>query len=264
MMPDSFPEICFAQKPIDKRDRIFILGSNVPVSPHEDVYIRIRRKEGHLLTDGQVIALPEKAPDPSFMKLWKMRKESSETVIKNLRAKNKKLTILELGCGNGWFSHALSQIPDSEVLGMDLNFTELNQASRLFSNKNLNFAFGDIEKDILVSESFDIITLNASIQYFQSAPNLLNTLVPLLKIQGEIHILDSPFHKSVADQKEARERSRIYFEKMGESEMMNHFHHLLWSEIETHNPEIHFFNRSRLKKILRIPQNPMPWIIIRS
>ena len=260
MLP-SFPHFCFTQPHPEKKDGIFLLETMLKEGKHEEVYIRIREKEGHLLRDTQVLTLPDQAPAPEFQRLWVMRKQSAVSVCNQL-ARESNPVILELGCGNGWFSHMLSEISGSSVIGMDMNLTELKQAARLFQKDNLAFAFGDIERDPLLQETFDYIVLNAVIQYFNDIPGVLSTIRKLLKKNGEIHILDSAFHRTTTDQEKARARSRDHFAQMGEPDMIHHFHHPLWSEIESFQPKIRHFNRNLLKKLLRIPQNPMPWLVI--
>jgi ubiquinone/menaquinone biosynthesis C-methylase UbiE len=257
----SFPDYCFTQSHPEKKDGVFMLETRLTEGKHEEVYIRIREKEGHLIGDTQVLVLPDQAPSTEFDRLWVMRKQSAVAVCNQLASKPNPV-ILELGCGNGWFSRMLSGISGSSVIGMDMNLTELKQAARLFQKDNLAFAFGDIKRDPLLPETFDFVVLNAAIQYFNDIPGLLHIVRKLLRKNGEIHILDSAFHRTKADQEKARTRSREHFAQMGEPHMIHHFHHPLWSEIESFQPKVRHFNRNLVKKFLRIPQNPMPWVVI--
>ncbi len=55
--------------------------------------------------------------------------------------------ILELGCGNGWLSHLLSQSLQRDVCGIDVNRTELTQAARMFGHdQRLSFIAADIQR----------------------------------------------------------------------------------------------------------------------
>jgi ubiquinone/menaquinone biosynthesis C-methylase UbiE len=260
-MRPSFPHSLFTKLHPDHKDGVFLLETNLKEGKHEEVYIRIRENEGHLINDAQVQALPDQAPSTEYDRLWVMRKQSAVAVCNQLARKSNPV-ILELGCGNGWFSHMLSGIPGSSVIGMDMNLTELKQAARLFQKNNLSFAFGDIEQHPLLPETFDFVVLNAAIQYFSDTPGLLHMIRKLLKKNGEIHILDSAFHRTTAAQEKARASSKEYFAQMGEPDMIHHFHHPHWSGIESFHPKIRHFNRNLLKKLLRIPQNPMPWVVI--
>lgn len=65
MLP-SFPHSSFTKSHPDHKDGVFLLETNLKEGKHEEVYIRIREKEGHLLSDPQVLALPDQAPSTEF------------------------------------------------------------------------------------------------------------------------------------------------------------------------------------------------------
>ncbi|WP_431210720.1 methyltransferase domain-containing protein [Puia sp. P3] len=65
---------------------------------------------------------------------------------------------------------------------MDINFTELQQAARVFSNDpNLRFIHGDIDSGSLGERQFDCIVFAASIQYFPSLKKVLFKTLSCLK-----------------------------------------------------------------------------------
>src|SRR6188768_3263764 len=165
-------------------------------------------------------------------------------IMDHLESQKRPLTILELGCGNGWLSHTLSSSKNSTVVGLDVNLAELMQASQAFRKvRNLTFVYGDVFDDLFMKESFDIIILAASIQYFKSLDTLFNRLLELLKKEGEIHIVDSPFYK--ADQvSSAKKRSEEYFNAQGYSEMLNYYFHHAWETLQEFGAEIMYDNRS--------------------
>lgn len=189
-------------------------------------YIDVREKEERVYTDKVVKELPVIAKAHHYYKEWKLRQKSTKRIIEYLIAKNESLKILDLGCGNGWFSNQLSQIPSSEIFAVDVNALELEQAARVFKKSNLKFIYADIfssKMDIL--QDFDIITVNSCFQYFENSKKTLNRLKEKLKPDGELHIVDSPFYKA-SEIKEAKERTRIYYENIGVPEMTNnYFHH---------------------------------------
>ena len=62
--------------------------------------------------------------------------------------KKQPLKILEAGCGNGWLCHRLAEIPGAQVIGTDTNFTEIQQAARVFADvSNLHFIYSPIDGD---------------------------------------------------------------------------------------------------------------------
>ena len=63
-------------------------------------------------------------------------------MIKNNLPENAK--ILDVGCGNGWFSGQLAAIASAKVYALDLNRMELEQAARIFNLHNLILCYGNI------------------------------------------------------------------------------------------------------------------------
>jgi len=108
----------------------------------------------------------------------------------------KALSILEVGCGNGWLSHHLASIPGHRVLGLDRDLQVLQQAARVFRHQsNLKFMCGDFYSGIIQGLTFDAIIFAASIQYFPSLETVLTAALLQLKEEGEIHILDTPLSR---------------------------------------------------------------------
>ncbi|NJM80464.1 MAG: class I SAM-dependent methyltransferase [Flavobacterium sp.] len=190
-----------------------------------DKYIEIRTKENRILTDSEVEKLPYTTKSNPNHKEWRIRQQSSGMIFNYLKNKKESLQILDIGCGNGWFSHMLSQIENSKVIGLDINKIELEQASRVFNKENLQFFYGDIFKITKFEKQFNIITLNACIQYFPNFKQLLDKLKSCLVSDGEIHIIDSPFYKN-EEISNAKERTNTYYKTLGYPEMSNfYFHH---------------------------------------
>ena len=100
----------------------------------EDLYIAVRQQEKRIYTDEQLQLLPD--IDHLYYDELKIRKRSSERLIAYLEKKHKYLRILEVGCGNGWLSAKLSNIPNTKVTGLDINQLEIEQANRVFKKDN--------------------------------------------------------------------------------------------------------------------------------
>ena len=115
-------------------------GYHIVNPDFETLYIRLRRQERRIYSDEELIDLPNIQTTHPHYKEWQLRKHSSEKLFSYLKRKNKSLDILEIGCGNGWLSHRLSIIPGGKVIGTDINFTEIQQAARVFQHiPNLHF-----------------------------------------------------------------------------------------------------------------------------
>lgn len=144
-------------------------------------------------TDEEVALLPDVPEGHPQSRIWRHRKASCRRLVEYLAFKKKTLSILEVGCGNGWLSHQLSGIPGNRVLGLDRDLSVLRQAARVFRQQpNLKFMCGDFYSDIMTGLTFDTIIFAASIQYFPSLNEILGASLLRLKEKGEIHILDTP------------------------------------------------------------------------
>ena len=197
-----------------------------------------------------------------------VRKLSSQKLVNHLSNIKGEKDILDLGCGNGWLSNMLSDIDNSNVLGMDLNTAELKQAAKVFlPNKNLLFAYADIFNGTLNEYKFDFIILAAMVQYFSDISSLLENLLGKLKTKGEIHIIDSPLY-SEKEVSNAIERSASYYTELGVPEMKEYYNHHTLREIRTNfNAELLYNPKSfmnRIKRSLSKNYSPLYWIRIRK
>lgn len=192
----------------------------------EKKYIMTRGLENRLYSDEEVMRLPEIYPGHTHQQEWELRKRSSRKLIRYLAAKGRPGSILEVGCGNGWLSHHLAGIPGSRVTGLDINFTELQQAARVFSDDpNLHFVHGDLRSGILGELSFRYIVFAASVQYFPSFKKIVHLALSYLDTGGELHITDTHFYKA-GEIDAAKRRTQGYYASLGYPEMADfYFHH---------------------------------------
>lgn len=229
----------------------------------EKLYTQLRHHENRIYTDAEVAALPDIPFAHPHAREWKVRKRSSQQLIQYLNRKNKPLKILEVGCGNGWFSAKLTALPSSHVTGIDVNYEELTQAVRVFAKiPNLEFLYGTLQGKMLKSLRFDIIVFASSIQYFSSLHEILAEAIDHLKPGGEIHIMDSPFYK----QKEvaaARLRSEQYYESIRFPEMNKYYFHHCINELRPFNHKI-LYNPDANGFYLWKYKNPFYWICIKQ
>lgn len=220
-------------------------------------YLAVREKEQRILTDAEVRKLPYLDRDE-----WPYRIKSTERFEAYIATKKTPQTILTIGCGNGWFSHKIAQVSaEHEVIGLDVNREELEQAARVFKNQNLHFIYADIFK---VSEffhgKFDMITLNGAIQYFEDFQGLIKLLQSFLTENGEIHIIDSPFYKT-EEIAAAKERTKAYYTTLGVPEMTAHYHHHN-IEFVTNFKVLYAYKKNILHKILGKKDSPFSWYVL--
>jgi ubiquinone/menaquinone biosynthesis C-methylase UbiE len=217
-------------------------------------YLAVREKENRVLSDVQVRKLP-------YLDLheWAYRIKPTERFTNYIASKNNELQILTIGCGNGWFSNQIAAVSEkNQVIGLDVNREELEQAARVFKKKNLTFVYADIFK---VSEpfeaKFDIITLNGAIQYFEDFEELMTLLKSFLKPKGEIHIIDSPFYKAT-EIPTAKERTKAYYTELGVPEMAtNYYAHDL--NLIKNFDVLYTYKRNIITKILGKKDSPFSW-----
>jgi len=245
--------------------------TNIQVTGHarpidvlfEKKYITTRSMENRLYSDEEVMRLPEIHPDHTHYQEWQLRKRSCRRLFRYLATRKRHRDILEIGCGNGWLSHQLATMPGTRVTGMDINFTELQQAARVFSDDpNLNFIHGDIRSGIIGERQFDYILFPASIEYFPSLKKIIYLALSYLKPEGELHILDSRLYRP-AEIEIARRRTLTYYTSLGYPEMADfHFHHNV-QDLRYFDHRILYNPNSFGNRLLRNKEGH-PWICIKK
>lgn len=228
----------------------------------EKLYFALRKNEGRVYTDEELLHLPHIAKDHLFFEEWEIRKESCFRLLHYLENKQPSLRIWEPCCGNGWLSARLAGLMGSKVIATDINTTELEQAKRVFSHiSNLAFEYGNITGSLNNDDTKDVIVLASCIQYFENPVTVLNSLLKKIKPGGEIHILDSPFYKR-HEIDMACQQSANHFDSVGFPEMKNfYFHHTL--DILDGFPYSILYHPSFFQR-LRNQKSPFPWIRIKK
>ncbi len=234
-------------------------------------YLTVREREGRVLTDDQVLALPRFVPasvqQQPLQREWRMREHSFSRFRKYLhrRYATKPLEILDLGCGNGWMALHLAQRPATNIWAVDVNLPELEQSARLAAASgltNLRFVFADFLKNTIPEKKFDLVVLAASVQYFPDLSELHAALKRVLKPGGAVHILDSPFYQSQEQRQAAGAATRAYYAGIGVPEMADWYHHHLWQDVEKLGGKNR--NAGIIARVLqharRLP--PFPWVIL--
>ena len=225
----------------------------------EKSYLAVREKEKRVLSLEEVRRLPYPAKDSVDYALWKTRRKNILR-FKTYLAKKDKVRILDIGCGNGFFTNMLAQ-GGNDVVGLDVNLTELLQAAEAFPSKNITWYYIDILTEKLPEEKFDLITFCASFHYFKDPKLLLQICRSLLKPKGEIHIIDSPFYTEQG-REHARQRSIDYFRTMKVESMSDFYHHNSYSFLAEFNVSFKYAPGTFFKKLFRIKDSPFPWIMI--
>lgn len=85
--------------------------------------------------------------------------------------------VLDVGCGYGAVAKSIAEArPNSEVLGLDLDRTRLEQAINSNSLPNLNFVFGDATKEVPQGK-WDVIVLSNVLEHIVDRPKFLAAIL---------------------------------------------------------------------------------------
>jgi SAM-dependent methyltransferase len=234
-----------------------VLLFDTPNLQLSNAYLLAREKEGRVLTDEQVALLPNFFGNAQVSKEWRCRNNTLNRFENYLHGKRYN-NVLEIGCGNGWFSNRLANYANN-VVAQDINIPELEQAVRVFNEKNIDFSYVESIEDWVALFSFDLIVFNASIQYFENVQPLFDALKNSLTHNGEIHILDSCIYDSVNEVFLAKNRTDEYYKKIDVPEMSRNYFHksnndfLMFERLYTHKNNL-------MNKFFKPYKSPFPWL----
>ena len=198
----------FRLSPKQKLGGVYILSEIN--NEFESLYLKVREKEKRIYSDSEVDNLPFIPDSNPHKNEWRLREKSFLRFKDYLKSKNEILNILDLGCGNGWFSGNLTKDFNHKFFCVDINLTELKQAKRVYESEKIKFIYADIFNMDFPSDFFNLVILNASVQYFPDLKILFERLFELLTANGEIHIIDSPFYP-VEEIQYAKKRTKDYY-----------------------------------------------------
>jgi len=247
----------------NKQNGVYILSPIV--NDFEEIYLKIRALEKRVVDEETLKVLPNPPKDTPNYEQWMMRKNSTRRFMQYqtfLQVKN----ILDVGCGNGWFSNKMAKHnPDTNVFALDINLFELKEGAKVFKYENLHFLYADVFNADLPTNYFDIVVFNSVIQYFGDIPKLFDRIFSLLTDDGNIHIIDSPFYKP-NEVEAAKKRSKDYYESLGYPSMADNYNHHSWDVLTPYNTK-KMYNPTRHKLINKIKgkkDSPFCWIKIQK
>ena len=88
----------------------------------ENAYTKIRDYEGRILSIEEIKKLPFPGNQSQKVKEWKLRANTAIKFRNYIKGQSDK-KVLDVGCGNGWFSHFIhSSLINSQVIGLMLIF----------------------------------------------------------------------------------------------------------------------------------------------
>lgn len=226
----------------------------------EKAYLKAHSRANRIVSDAELRELPSTFFYTMHRQQWSVRAKISRKLISYLQRAKEGPKIMDLGCGNGWLAAKMAEIEGSQVVGVDINMLELEQAAKNFSHKNLDFFFGDIYEDIFPKKEFDHIILFDVIPYFPKLDRLINRCREYLKDDGEIHILESPFFLE-KDIPKALEEMKTYYAELRAEEMLT-YHHFHEKQILNNYDYSILYKPSWLKSVFNKDLSLHPWIRI--
>jgi 2-polyprenyl-3-methyl-5-hydroxy-6-metoxy-1,4-benzoquinol methylase len=238
-----------------------VLVSHAAIATFRDFqknYYEVREKEKRVLSIAEILKLPYVEPTSTDYSLWKTRRYNINRFLKYLSKKKKRLQILDIGCGNGFFTN-LMYAQGHSLMGLDVNLVELRQAAEAFGSSTITWVYADIFSDDLPEKKFDMITLCSSFHYFEHPTQLLRRCKELLHPDGEIHLIDSPFYRETEIEM-AKKRSMNYFRSIGTENMHKYYHHNSYKVFDGF--DIIFKYKPNKLRIRIFQDSPFPWILI--
>jgi len=116
-------------------------------------------------------------------------------IMENIE-KNKKLNVLDIGCGMGYYLiYIATHVNDMKGLGIDIEKKIIKEAKKNIIKLNLNNKIKFLVKDALnikLNEKFDIVILSNIVQAFSYEQNLklFNKIRDLLNDDGKVFVID--------------------------------------------------------------------------
>lgn len=102
--------------------------------------------------------------------------------------------ILDIGCGAGYFTGEILQknIPKAKIYGIDISNKAINLAKNIY--KNILFKVGSTYNLPFPNQSFDVVTLNCTIEHLDRPQKALSEVKRVLK-NGGLFLSITPIEK---------------------------------------------------------------------
>lgn len=120
-------------------------------------------------------------------------------LLKLVKSKSN-LSVIDLGCGTGELtSKLLDYLEDSKVLGIDSSAEMLQKATH-FKTSRLSFEKRNIEAQLDLNDTFDLIVSNAAIQWCSNHKELFPRIISKIKAGGQLVVQVPSNHEYIVHQ----------------------------------------------------------------
>jgi len=125
----------------------------------------------------------------TYEQVSRLQRQMGDAMLASLARKNAApQTILDLGCGTGWFTRKLQALfPEASVVGVDLSPGMIEKA-RSASPDSIQWLTADAESLPFSSDTYDLIFSNLMIQWCQHPQGVLSQCRRLLKPGGRLAV----------------------------------------------------------------------------
>jgi SAM-dependent methyltransferase len=127
---------------------------------------------------------------------YKVRGSEKETMYNWIKDLKDIKRVIDIGCGNGFFSYFLAkEFPQFEVVGIDSDAEYIKYAQENFKADNLKFIQSSIEE--LGAEQFDLAIFSEVIEHLPNVNQLLQKIHSILTKDGIILVSTDNLYSTI-------------------------------------------------------------------
>ena len=185
-------------------------------------YRAVRRQEGWgSRGPAYYRALPFRDLTGRFEEIWRIRAASFATLLRRVvrpmeDQSERPLAVLDVGAGNGWLSHQLSE------RGHRLAAVDLSDDARDGLGAHVHYAtsftavLADFDHRPFADRQADLVVFNAALHYSPDFGATLAETLRVLREAGHLVIMDSPvYHDAASGTRMVREREQVFIREHG-------------------------------------------------
>lgn len=165
-------------------------------------YTQVRLSEGRAMTAAELRALPDTVGRHSRRWEWRVRRAGYETLLSEVLPRGAPgLAVADMGAGTGWLSHRLARLGHRPI-AVDVSIDSVDGlgAAVVFDDAPDRPLFPRVRANYgrlpLMDASADAVVFNASLHYSPEPLQTIRETLRLLRPEGLLVILDSPFYTS--------------------------------------------------------------------
>lgn len=167
------------------------------IEPFLAQYRTVREKDGYRPpTAAYYQALPQVDRRNSQADTWRVRRASYKNLLHVLSSAPGVTTVLDLGAGNGWLSHRLSELGHCCVAVDWLDDEQDGLGAGRFYSTDFLCVQADYDQLPFAPGQFDAVIFNASLHYSADIAASLQHARRMLRAGGAIAVMDSPTFRS--------------------------------------------------------------------